>query len=195
MARVGRLAGAILAETGGDYYLVGNPKQPCDWRAAGFEPPAGIDERSESWGRGPAGSAGGEGARPLWINERSESWGRGPAGSAGGEGARPLWINERSESWGRGSVPAVRLARCGTPALAAPVLELDVEGEPLTRLLADAFVIARTGSVSERLWRLVIGLSDDSDDDDPPAVIAARWLGEMPPAVWRIVRDTVLRCT
>ena len=150
MARVGRLAGAILAETSGDYYLVGNPKQPCDWRAAGFERPIEIDARV---------------------------------------------------------APVVRLARCGAPALAAPVLELDVEGEPLARLLADAFVIARTGSVSERLWRLVIGQFDDADaadvadgaddanDTHRPAVIAARWLGEIPPAVWRIVRDTVLRCT
>jgi hypothetical protein len=146
MARVGRLAGAILAETGGDYYLVGNPKQPCDWRAAGFEPPAEIG--------------------PLSIDARVR--------------------------------PAIRLARCGTPALAAPVLEVDVEGESLAHLLADTFVIARTGSVSERLWRLVIGRSDDTDDIDDadrPAVIAARWLGEVPPAVWRIVRDTVLRCT
>jgi hypothetical protein len=135
MARVGRLAGAILAETGGDYYLVGNPKQPCDWRAAGFEPPAEIDARAR---------------------------------------------------------PALRLVRCGAPALAAPVLELDVEGETLAHLLADVFVIARTGSVSERLWRLVTGQSDDAD---PPAAIAARWLGEVPPAVWQLVRDTVLRCT
>jgi DNA topoisomerase-3 len=28
-----------------------------------------------------------------WINERSELRGRGPTGSAGGEGARPLWID------------------------------------------------------------------------------------------------------
>jgi 2'-5' RNA ligase len=35
-------------------------------------------------------------ANVLWagINERSESRGRGPAGSAGGEGARPLEIND-----------------------------------------------------------------------------------------------------
>jgi hypothetical protein len=139
MARVGRLAGAILAETAGDYYLVGNPKQPCDWRAAGFEPPAEIDARAR---------------------------------------------------------PAVQLARCGAPALAAPVLVLELEGEALPRLLADAFVIPRTGSVSERLWRLVIGQPDASDDESrPPDVVAARWLGEMPPAVWHIVRDAVLRCT
>jgi hypothetical protein len=149
MARVGRLAGAILAETAGDYYLVGNPKQPCDWRAAGFEPPVEIDARAR---------------------------------------------------------PAVQLARCGAPALAAPVLVLELEGEARPRLLADAFVIPRTGSVSERLWRLVIGQTDETDQTDqtdeaggdpapPPATIAARWLGELPPTIWRIVRDSVLRCT
>jgi len=147
MARVGRLAGAILAEAGGDYYLIGNPKQPCDWRAAGFEPPVEIDARVR---------------------------------------------------------PAIRLARCGAPVLAAPVLELElaIAGEAVAQLLADRLVIPRTGSVSERLWRLVIGASDDLDDPGdpepataPPAVIAARWLGELPPAVWQIVRDTVLRCT
>src|SRR6185436_615835 len=33
----------------------------------------GIDERRESGGRGPAGSAGGEGVRPLSIDERREA--------------------------------------------------------------------------------------------------------------------------
>ncbi len=39
MARIGRLAGAILAETEGRFFLVGNPKEPCDFAAVGFEPP------------------------------------------------------------------------------------------------------------------------------------------------------------
>ena len=114
MARVGRLAGAILAETGGDYYLVGHPKVPCDWRASGFEPPREI---------------------------------------TGVIDARVT--------------PVVRLARAGAapPALGSPVLVVETEGEALARLLADAFVIRRTGSVSERLWRLAIGKADDSDDD------------------------------
>ena len=43
MARVGRLAGALLAETGGEFFLVGNTKEPCDFEAAGFEPPGEID--------------------------------------------------------------------------------------------------------------------------------------------------------
>jgi hypothetical protein len=42
MARVGRLAGALLVETGGDYWLVGQTKEPCAWAAEGFEiPPEG----------------------------------------------------------------------------------------------------------------------------------------------------------
>ena len=43
MALVGRLAGAILAETEGQFFLVGNPKEPCDFVAVGFEPPGVID--------------------------------------------------------------------------------------------------------------------------------------------------------
>lgn len=43
MARVGRLAGAILAESGGQYFLVGNTKEPCDFAAAGFVAPVSID--------------------------------------------------------------------------------------------------------------------------------------------------------
>jgi hypothetical protein len=137
MARVGRLAGAILAETGGAYFLVGNPKVPCDFAAAGFEPPGDIDARVQRF-------------IPLSSREPIE--------------------------------------------LASPVLELDVEGEALATMLADVFVIERTGSVSERLWRLVIGESDD-DMSVAADVVQARWVGELPPAVWRIVRDTVLRCS
>lgn len=43
MARVGRIAGALLAETGGAYFLIGNTKEPFDFAAAGFERPAEID--------------------------------------------------------------------------------------------------------------------------------------------------------
>ena len=43
MARVGRLASALLAETGGEFFLVGNTKEPCDFEAAGFESPGEID--------------------------------------------------------------------------------------------------------------------------------------------------------
>ncbi|MGB4069913.1 MAG: precorrin-3B C(17)-methyltransferase [Nitrospira sp.] len=43
MALIGRLAGAILAETGGQFFLVGNPKEPCDFVAVGFECPGVIN--------------------------------------------------------------------------------------------------------------------------------------------------------
>jgi hypothetical protein len=143
MARVGRLAGAILAETEGAYYLIGNPKEPCDFARAGFEPPVAIDAV----------------ARPF-----------------------------------------VRLGRCGpieTIALGATVLRVELEGEALARALADRFLIARNGSVSERLWRLVIDPSGESDGDgeEIAAEIDARWLGQIPAPVWRVVRDTVLKCT
>lgn len=43
MARVGRLAGALLLHTGKDYFMVGNTKEPCDFAAAGFDPPSNVD--------------------------------------------------------------------------------------------------------------------------------------------------------
>ena len=137
MAEVGRLAGAILARSGNAYYLVGNPKEPCDWSAGGFEPPGELDALVR---------------------------------------------------------PYVRLSAVRAVAIATPRLELALEGEPLAQRMTAAFVIERTGSVSERLWRLVIG---DSDERECPtdAVIAADWLVQMPSALWSIVRDSVLRCS
>jgi hypothetical protein len=133
MARVGRLAGAILAETEGRYYLVGELKEPCDFARAGFEPP--------------------------------------------GEMA--------------GGAPAYRPLQCLRPVtLAPPVLLLALEGDALARRLADYLVIQRNGSVSERLWRLVM----QPDANEGKAEIDARWLGEIPQAIWQIVQDSVLRC-
>lgn len=43
MARVGRLAGALLAETDDQYFLVGDLKEPADFEAAGFASPGEID--------------------------------------------------------------------------------------------------------------------------------------------------------
>ena len=138
MARVGRLAGAILAETNGEWFLVGDTKMPCDWEKAGFEKPIEIDAKKR---------------------------------------------------------PFVRLSRAGAPSIAAPILLIEVEGEELARRLADRFLIARNGSVSDRLWRLVVNPGDALDEDDaPPETVDARWLGEIPLPVWNVVRDTVLRC-
>jgi hypothetical protein len=46
MARVGRLAGALLVHTREDYFMVGDTKEPCDFAAAGFDPPGEIDMSS-----------------------------------------------------------------------------------------------------------------------------------------------------
>jgi hypothetical protein len=137
MARVGRLAGAIVAETEGRYFLVGNTKEPCDFRALGVAPPAEIDALK----------------RPFLPLDTDRSIPLGPT-----------------------------------------CLTLELEGEALADRLATCFVIRRTGSVSERLWRLASGALEE-EDEPSSGVIDARWLGEMPLSVWRIVQDTVLRCT
>jgi hypothetical protein len=134
MARIGRLAGAVLAETEGRYYLVGDLKEPCNFATAGFEQPVELE-----------------------------------AGA-----------------------PAFReLLPLGPISLAPPVLTLALEGEALARRLTDFLVIKRNGSVSERLWRLVI----EPEVNVGRAEIDARWLGELPPAIWQIVQDRVLKCT
>ncbi len=43
MARVGRLGGAMLAETQGEYFLVGNLKEPCKFESHGLESPGELD--------------------------------------------------------------------------------------------------------------------------------------------------------
>ena len=75
-----------------------------------------------------------------------------------------------------------------------PSLELSLAGEALARVVADRFVIERNGSVSERLWRLVLSGGEIDEEEAPPVHVDARWLGEIPSPLWKIVRDTVLRC-
>ncbi len=137
MARVGRLAGAILAETDGQFFLVGNPKEPCDFAAVGFEPPGVVNALDR---------------------------------------------------------PFVRLSPCRSVQVPPPYLTVDVEGEALAQLLVDRFVIQRNGSVSDRLWRLVTDRKQDQCTV-PDGNIDARWLGEIPAEIWKIVRETVLKCT
>ncbi len=67
---------------------------------------------------------------------------------------------------------------------------IDQEGEKLAQILVDSFLIFRNGSVSERLWRLVKAQSTVKDDGR----LDASWLAHMPPGIWDIVRDSVLRC-
>jgi hypothetical protein len=135
MATVGRLAGAILAETNGQFFLVGNPKVPCDFATAGFESPGAIDAT----------------ARPF-----------------------------------------IRLIPFRPVQIPQPALMMQVEGEALAQLLTDRFLIPRNGSISERLWRLVT--EPKQEHRASTGTIDARWLGEMPAEIWKIVRETVLTC-
>jgi hypothetical protein len=131
VSRVGRLAGALLVQTGGGWFLVGHLKRPCDFAAAGFAPPAD--------GHG----------HPL--------------------------------------------ERRGELAVPGPWLSVPLDGPPLLRELAERLLIERNGSVSERLWRLVLSPDPDAAPD-PSAVVEARWLVELPAPLWGIVREAVLRC-
>jgi hypothetical protein len=95
--------------------------------------------------------------------------------------------------------PFVPLARTAAPrTVVGPWLDLGdhARGEDLALLLAQRLVIARNGSVSERLWRLILSPDPEADEIPPAsAIIDARWLVEMPGPLWQIVRDTILTCT
>ena len=42
MAEISRLSGAILVRSEGNYYLVGDLKEPCNFKAKGFDDPGEI---------------------------------------------------------------------------------------------------------------------------------------------------------
>src|SRR5262249_7301008 len=133
MARVGRLAGAILAETAGRYFLVGDLKEPCDYAGAGLEPPRDRGVRGQ---------------------------------------------------------PYCELTPPPPGAPAPPVPTVKLEGHAPAQRLAAFLVIKRNGSVSERLWRLIT----QPDRHEAAAEIDAGWLATIPPEVWQIVQESVLRC-
>jgi hypothetical protein len=137
-ARIGRLAGAILAEFDDTFYLIGNTKAPCNWHQHGFVPPVEIDALKN----------------PVLTLERC------PDHTALGLDAPFLTI--------------------ASPCTLSP--------QEAAHILAARFIIARNGSVSDRLWNLILG-------EDPAPESEASWLLTMPDHVWQVVRDTVLRCT
>ena len=65
MSRAGRLAGAMLAETEGRYFLVGNTKEPCDYVRAGFEPPVEVDALARPFVK--LAVAGAPVMKPPWL--------------------------------------------------------------------------------------------------------------------------------
>src|SRR5713101_1861726 len=87
--------------------------------------------------------------------------------------------------------PFVRLSPLQPVEISIPRLRIEVAKvqppETLAQVLADRFLIERNGSVSDRLWRLVL-----QQGDDPESLMEeadATWLAQMPPHVWKIVRE------
>ena len=83
--------------------------------------------------------------------------------------------------------PYVRALATTVPLVPGFVVDGE-EGAALALALAGKLVIARNGSVSERLWRLVRG---EGTTGEP----RLQWLAEIPQPIWEIVREQVLRCS
>ena len=133
MARIGRLAGAIIVESEDHYFLVGDTKEPCDFPKHGFATPD----------------------KERLVTE----------------------------------IPFIPLEGNLNGEFPAPYLQVPLEGEVLLKKLVTTFLIYRNGSISERLWGLVL----ESSDLSQPAVDAS-WLATLPEDIWDVVRDTLLRC-
>lgn len=69
--------------------------------------------------------------------------------------------------------------------LSSPLEVDDRDALELAEIVTRRLVIARNGSVSERLWRLVTH----------EHATRAQWLVDVPDQVWEIVRNEVLRCS
>ena len=75
-------------------------------------------------------------------------------------------------------------------------LTLDCGSLPPDRvaaILANKLLIRRNASVSDRLWRIITGLTEESTTDSPLDPDAT-WLLTMPERVWNLVRDAALKC-
>ena len=87
----------------------------------------------------------------------------------------------------------VQLEACGAPVLTGTTLSIALEGVEAARTIGERLTVNRNGSVSERLWALILG---ENEIEAPSGrTIPCAWLCEMPRAVWDVVRDAVLKCT
>ena len=134
MAIIQRLCGSIIATSNGEYFMIGDTKEPCDFENYGFVPPAERDAKE---------------------------------------------------------IPYIKLQTQGPVSLGGSGLYWDIEGEALCEKLAETFLIKRNGSVSERLWGLVLETTEESHSEE---ALDGSWLANTPDEVWEIVRDSVLRC-
>lgn len=87
----------------------------------------------------------------------------------------------------------VRLVPVARPALTGTRLSVSLEGEAVARSLAERLTVARNGSVSERLWALIVG---EREIETPSGrLVPSAWLCDVPLSVWEVVREAVLKCT
>jgi hypothetical protein len=90
-----------------------------------------------------------------------------------------------------GARPYIELKRIHAAVrLETPNIVVPLEGEALPKLLA-ARLLNADGSVSDQLWRLILGESDASPR--VPETQDAHWFVETPERVWNIVREAAQR--
>jgi hypothetical protein len=87
----------------------------------------------------------------------------------------------------------IQLEVVGVPTLSGTTLSIDLEGSEAARVMGERLTVSRNGSVSERLWGLILG--EDEIEQPSGRVVRCAWLCEMPGTVWDVVRDAVLKCT
>jgi hypothetical protein len=87
----------------------------------------------------------------------------------------------------------VELEVCGAPALIGTTLSVGLVGQDAARVIGERLTVSRNGSVSERLWTLILG--EDEIEAPSGRTIPCEWLCEMPAEVWNVVRESVLKCT
>jgi hypothetical protein len=87
----------------------------------------------------------------------------------------------------------IQLEVRGAPSLTGTTLSVALDGVEAARVVGERLTVNRNGSVSERLWGLILG--EDEVEQPTGRVIPCGWLCEMPTAVWDAVREAVLKCT
>jgi hypothetical protein len=87
--------------------------------------------------------------------------------------------------------PIIELKAVAPVPLEPTVLSVSLEGSALLQLLVERMLVERDASVSEPLWSLITGESDETPD--MPGELEAEWFVQMPKRVWDAVREGVLR--
>ena len=87
----------------------------------------------------------------------------------------------------------IQLEVRGAPALTGTTLSVELEGVDAARAIGERLTVNRNGSVSERLWALILG--EDEIEEPTARTLPSAWLCDVPTAVWDVVREAVLKCT